>query len=174
MPKKYSFPELGCSRCEHLQRIGGVLCETRYCGGFPKKKKPRRFRSSDPKYKAPKWRPRRLPTPVCRIYGFADEQSRSMDILAREGFDSKKDQYISIQASHYKLRLEMPFSMNARTFFEATRHGGSYEILSEHDIGLGEVVEIDDGLKPYYFYYLNWSKVVPVSYFNLNGIQKGN
>ena len=64
--------------------------------------------------------------------------------------------------------------MNARTFFEATRHGGSYEILSEHDIGLGEVVEIDDGLKPYYFYYLNWSKVVPVSYFNLNGIQKGN
>ena len=97
-----------------------------------------------------------------------------MDILAREGFDSKKDQYISIQASHYKLRLEMPFSMNARTFFEAARHGGSYEILSEHDIGLGEVVEIDDGLKPYYFYYLNWSKVVPVSYFNLNGIQKGN
>ena len=126
MPKKYSFLELGCSSCEHLQRIGGVLCETRYCGGFPKKKKPRRFRSSDPKYKAPKWRPRRLPTPVCRIYGFADEQSRSI------------------------------------------------EILSEHDIGLGEVVEIDDGLKPYYFYYLNWSKVVPVSYFNLNGIQKGN
>ena len=105
MPKKYSFPELGCSSCEHLQRVGGVLCETRYCGGFPKKKKPRRFRSSDPKYKAPKWCPRRLPTPVCRIYGFADEQSRSI------------------------------------------------EILSEHDIGLGEVVEIDDGLKPYYFYY---------------------
>ena len=126
MPKKYSFPELGCSSCEHLQRIGGVLCETRYCGGFPKKKKPRRFRPSDPKYKAPKWRPRRLPTPVCRIYGFADEQSRSI------------------------------------------------EILSEHDIGLGEVVEIDDGLKPYYFYYLNWSNVVPVSYYNLNGIQKGD
>lgn len=126
MPKKYSFPELGCSSCEHLQRVGGVLCETRYCGGFPKKKKPRRFRSSNPKYKAPKWCPRRLPTPVCRIYSFADEQSRSI------------------------------------------------EILSEHDIGLGEVVEIDDGLKPYYFYYLNWSNVVPVSYYNLNGIQKGD
>ena len=25
MPKKYSFPKLGCSSCEHLQRIGGVL-----------------------------------------------------------------------------------------------------------------------------------------------------
>ena len=39
MPKKYSFPELGCSSCEHLQRVGGVLCETRYCGGFSQKEK---------------------------------------------------------------------------------------------------------------------------------------
>ena len=84
MPKKYSFPELGCSSCEHLQKVGSGLCETRYCGGFPKRRNPKRFQASDPKIKAPQWCPRRLPTPVCRIYGFADEQSRFMDTLVSQ------------------------------------------------------------------------------------------
>ena len=174
MPKKYSFPELGCSSCEHLQKVGSGLCETRYCGGFPKRRNPKRFQASDPKIKAPQWCPRRLPTPVCRIYGFADEQSRFMDTLVRDRFDPSRDQFISVQGIHYKLRLEMPFSMNARTFFEAARHGGAYELLAEADIDLGEVVEIDDGLKHYYFYYLSWSKLVPVITFDCAQVQKGD
>ena len=38
-----------------------------------------------------------------------------------------------------------------RIYSFADEQSRSIEILSEHDIGLGEVVEIDDGLKPYYF-----------------------
>ena len=97
-----------------------------------------------------------------------------MDVLVRERFDPRWDQYISVQESHYSLRLEKPFSMNARTFFEEAMRGGAYEILSDADIALGEVVEIDDGLKPYFFYIMSWSKVVPMSHFDRSRVQKGD
>lgn len=96
--------------------MGNILCETRYCGGFPKRKSPKRFRPSDPKYKAPKWCPRRLTKPVCRIYGFADEVSEYMDRCERLA-DEKLDDplrgadYISTPSYRYKLRLELPLGM---------------------------------------------------------------
>ncbi len=177
MPKKYSFPELECHQCEHFQRIGDDFMGTRYCGGFPRKRKPKRFSSSDPQYKAPKWCPRRISPPVCRIYGFADEQSRFMELLNQERFDPKREQYIFPNAGHYKLFCEMNLGMKAKAFFDKVSRGSAFEVLSEHgiqDIQLGEVIEIDDGLKPYYFYYLNWSKVVPVMLFDRTRVQKGD
>ena len=33
------------------------------------------------------------------------------------------------------------------------------------ELEYGEVIEIDDGLKPYYFYYLNYGKVIPLYSF---------
>ncbi len=170
MARRYSFPELGCCNCDHYLRMGNGPSTTRYCNGFPKKRKPKRFRSSDPKYKAPKWCPRRLSPPICRIYGFADEQSSLMDHLTRERFDPKRDHFITPLSSRYKLRLEMPLNMKAKAFFEEVRHGTVYDLLP--DLQLGEIVEIDDGLKPYFFYYLNWSTVVPVLYFNRSGISE--
>ena len=58
MDKKYTFPVPGCGQCQYHQSVGSVFSETRYCAGF-KKKKPRRFRRSDPVSKAPKWCPNR-------------------------------------------------------------------------------------------------------------------
>lgn len=172
MAKKYSFPEMQCSSCPDLQRAGGELWGTRYCGGFPKKRKPKRFRSSDPKYKAPKWCPRRLPTPVCRVYGFASEQSEAMDILTRELFDPKRDQYISPSAHHYKLRHEEPLGLNAKNFYERVGHGDMDDFLMEADISPGEIVEIDDGLRPYCFYCLSWARFVPAPSFDPSDVQK--
>lgn len=174
MARRYSFPEPGCSECEHFQRMGNILCETRYCGGFPKRRKPKRFSSSDPKYKAPKWCPRRLSPLVCRIYGFADARSEFMENTFREEFAAGKNPYICPQEWHYKLRLELPWEMKARNFFKQASHGGAYELLSEIDVQLGEVIEIDDGLKPYCFYYLDWSTVVPVALFDRTKVQKGD
>ena len=51
----------------------------RYCNGFPKKRKSKRFRKSDPKYKPPKWCPRLTSPPVCRVYGFVDEKSEFLE-----------------------------------------------------------------------------------------------
>ena len=172
MPKKYSFPEMQCSSCPDFKQAGAELWGSRYCSGFPKKRKHKRFRSSDPKYKAPKWCPRRISPPVCRIYGFADEQSREMDVLTRENFDFKRDLYIYPSPFHYKLRLEMPLGINAKTFFERSRHRDLEDFLVETDLSLGEVVEIDDGLQPYYFYYLTWSKFVPVLAFQRSNCRK--
>ena len=156
MAKRYSFPEPACMECRHHQYLGNGLSRSRYCGGFPKRKSPKRFRSSDPQRKAPKWCPRRLSPPVCRVYGFANERSQAMDILSRNRFNPKKERYISVASSHYKLLLEKPLGMKAKAFYEAAETG----------------VEIDDGLKPYYFYFLSWSRVVPVYSFDLARVQK--
>ena len=172
MAKKYSFPEMQCSSCPDLQHLGNELWGTRYCKGFPKGKKPKRFKSSDPKYKAPKWCPRRISPPVCRIYGFANEQCRELDILPRNRFDRKRDQYIYLSSSHYKLRLEKTLGINAKTFFDRSKHSGLDDFLVETDLSLGEVVEIDDGLRPYYFYHLSWSVFVPVSLFERSNCRK--
>lgn len=172
MAKKYSFPEPGCGSCQHLQYAGNNVLSTRYCSGFPKKKTPRRFRSSDPQIKAPKWCPLRLPSPVCRVYGFADEQSRAMDFLTREHFDPKHNLYIYPSSYRYKLRLETSLGINAKTFYERVSHSDLDDFLMEADISLGEVVEIDDGLHPYYFYYLSWSRFVPAPVFKPSAVQK--
>ncbi len=173
MAKKYSFPELKCSDCEHFQQVGDIAFGTRYCGGFPKKKKPKRFSSSDPQYKAPKWCPRRLSHPVCRVYGFADEHGKALDMITREHFDAKRDLYISVSEWHYKLRFETSTSVNARAFFEAVKCGDMDDFLEKADIQLGEVIEIDDGLKPYCFYCMNWSRMIPIFSFDRSKVQKG-
>lgn len=50
MAKNQSFPIPGCSSCPHYEVVGGL---TRYCSGF-KRRKPKRFKSSDPRLKVPK------------------------------------------------------------------------------------------------------------------------
>ena len=95
-----------------------------------------------------------------------------MDIFPRNRFDRKRDQYIYLSPSHYKLRLETTLGINAKTFFERSKHSDLDDFQVETDLSLGEVVEIDDGLRPYYFYYLSWSRFVPVSSFNLSSVQK--
>ena len=47
----------GCAECTFLTCQGFE----RYCGGFPEKRKPKRFWKTDPQWKAPKWCPRRSP-----------------------------------------------------------------------------------------------------------------
>ena len=172
MAKKYSFPEPGCGSCQHLQYAGNSVLGTRYCGGFPKKRAPRRFWASDPKIKAPKWCPKRISPPVCRVYGFADEQSRDLDYLTSRNFDHKHDQYIYPSPSRYKLRFETSLGINARTFYERVSPGDLDDFLMEADISLGEVVEIDDGLHPYFFYCLSWSRFVPAPTFDPSIAQK--
>lgn len=162
--KKYSFPEGSCRDCPNFSVVGGDLFGTRYCGGFPRKR-PKRFKTSDPQYKAPKWCPRRLATPVCRIYGFLDEESRRMERLNREGFDPQKHGYIFPFHHHYKLRMEFPLSMTAAAFFKAVQNEAVEDVLPDKDLEYGEIIELDDGLKPYYFYYLSYSTIVPAMLF---------
>lgn len=173
MPRRYSFPEPGCAECQYHQLVGEGLFQTRYCGGFPNRKRPKRFSKSDPRYKAPKWCPRRLRPSVCRIYSFADEQSREMDELTRCMYRPRRDRYISVSEGHYTLRHEMTLPMKANDFFKMFIWGDTSDFLMESDLQLGDIIEVDDGLKPYYFYCWNWSRLVPVCRFDRTRVQKG-
>ena len=76
--RKIVFPEPSCRfGCPHFKSVGSVLNETCYC--MKKGKKGRRFGKKDLKRKPPEWCPRRLKTPVCRIYGFKDEMQEALE-----------------------------------------------------------------------------------------------
>ena len=163
MNKEYAFPVPGCRRCPHHQTVGAGVSETRYCAGF-KGKEPRRFRKSDPVFKAPKWCPRRISPPVCRIHGFKDERSAHMDSLWREEYRAGRMEAVSPSAFHYGPKREVRLGMTAGQFFETLHEDPLRRILPEevHD---GEIIEIDDGLRPWYFYVLDPATVVPLPYF---------
>lgn len=160
--KKHTFPIPGCSSCSYHQEVG---CLTRYCSGF-KRRKPKQFRSSDPKFKAPKWCPRRISPPACRVYGFADERSEYMELMWRMEHDLGRTKIISPSPSHYKLRAELMLGMTAKQFFDVTQEEPLNSILQEK-VNDGEIIEIDDGLQAYYFYVLNYVTVIPLPYFRL-------
>ena len=165
MSKKYTFPVPGCGECLYHQRVGSVLCETRYCNGF-KRRKPKRFCRSAPMYKAPKWCPRRISPPICRVHGFKDERSEHMDLLWRAEYNSGQVETVSPSPFHYAPRTEIPLTMTARQFFDATQEGPLSDVLPE-EVSDGEIIEIDDGLQPYYFYKLDYATVIPLPYFRV-------
>ena len=163
MSKKYTFPVPGCRECPHHQQVGSILNETRYCAGF-KRRKPRRFSRSDPASKAPRWCPRRISPPVCRVHGFKDERSEHMDLMWRTEYNAGRVKDISPAPFHYVPRTEIPLGMTARQFFEASQDVPLRNVLPE-EVCDGEIIEIDDGLQPYYFYVLDPATVVPLPYF---------
>ena len=167
MSRKYTFPVPGCRECPHHQRVGSLCCETRYCNGF-KRRKPKRFGRSDPVFKAPKWCPRRITPPICRVHGFKDERSAYMDLLWRAEYHAGRLETVSPSPFHYAPRTEIPLGMTARQFFDATQEGPLADILPEK-VSDGEIIEIDDGLRPYYFYKLDYATVIPLPYFRLKG-----
>lgn len=164
MKVKYTFHEPGCYICNELVIQGGGISETRYCTGFPKRKNPKRFRASDPKMKAPSWCPRRITPPALRIYGFRDEWSRLMELdnLPQRGQPSPA--YISPHSFHYKLRMETTTNLTARQFFKMYHKGRDLAEIDEN-MAIGEVIEIDNGLRPYFFFCYDYSTIIPVSTF---------
>ena len=170
--QKCTFPGQNCPSCPYHETVG----VTRYCSGFPKKRKARRFRRSDPRYKPPKWCPRRISPPVCRVYGFKDQESELSAWLLNQDMTSGKGigQKVSptVLAYHYKLRLELPLAMTAKQFYEAMQFEADTCAADEvrNQVEYGEVIEIDDGLKPYYFYFTSF-RVIPLPYFDRSRVQ---
>lgn len=151
----YSFPEATCQECRHHQSVGNLYV-TRYCHGF-KGKKAKRFRSSDPAYKPPKWCPKRLPGRVLRVYGFKSAQEAFMGRLMEY---TAADRYACPISGRYKLRYEAETSWGAKQFYEESRNGPLEDAVGVQ-VDTGEVVEIDDGLKPYYFYCVGYGSLLP-------------
>lgn len=179
--EKYTFPGPRCPACQYHQSVGGVVTGTHYCNGFPKRRNPRRFRKSDPKYKPPKWCPRLISPPVCRVYGFVNQDAEITDwLLNREAtaLESGDEQgaYRSVSEYRYRLRLELPLGLTAKQFYDAMEYEASNCVATcavsdiRNQVEYGEVIEIDDGLKPYYFYYTSF-RVIPLPHFDRSRVQ---
>lgn len=160
--RKYKFPVFKCYNCPHYDPGCAENSFTRQCNGF-KGNKSRRFRAKDPAYKAPSWCPRRLDKPVCRIYDFADEMSEFFELMRVREFD-RNAEYAHPTPSHYKLRSEHTLGLTAKHFYEAVGKSSLKQVLNNIDFGIGNVIELDDGLKPYYFFVLG-SEIVMCSQF---------
>ena len=56
--------------------------------------------------------------------------------------------------------------MTAKQLYDATMEEPLSDILPA-EVHSGEIIEIDDGLQPYYFYLLDYATVIPLPYFYL-------
>ena len=156
------FYDPTCQECPFHQTVGShTLNTTRYCSGFPGRK-PKRFPRSAPKFKPPKWCPRRLSPAVCRVFGFKDEESEWLEFLLRQD-NRKRPCPIS---NHYCPRTEVPTGLTAKQFYTSVKVECLSQIIPGLDVRPGEVICIDDGLKPYYFYYRSDYEISPLPGFN--------
>lgn len=161
--KKITFSEPNCRfGCPHFKSVGSVLNETCYC-----MKKGRRFGKKDLKRRPPEWCPRRLKTPVCRIYGFKDEMHEALERDNRLNFEPDKHDWYFPSSHHYQLRSEFPLGMNAERFYNALQEEPVESVLNGTPLKNGELIEIDDGLTSHFFYCYSQSTVLPAKVFGL-------
>lgn len=167
MAKKTLFPRFRCRECPYLLCVGPPLTATYYCDGFPKNRKAKRFPRSGPTY--PKaWCPRLISPPICRIYTLKDEHAQLMDCMLREFWEAHHTQYIGPERRHYELKCVVELGMTAQQFFETSKEEYLRNIIQDVELQGGEVVEIDDGLRPYRFYVHSDALVIPAFDFSWN------
>ena len=96
--------------------------------------------------------PRRLKTPVCRIYGFKDEMHEALELDNRLNFEPDKHDWYFPSSHHYQLQSEFPLGMTAEQFYNALQEEPVESVLNGTPLKNGELIEIDDGLASHFFY----------------------
>lgn len=115
---------------------------TKYCTGG---KKITIFRSDDPKVNVPKWCPKRRVPPTLRIYHF-----RSPEIEAGENMLAANGISFFPYPSRYAVRYEGESPYTAMDFARQIKKRPLAELLSMQLLPY-EILEIDDGIRPYCF-----------------------
>lgn len=110
-------------------------------------KRARKFKRSDPKTYVPSWCPRLKAPCELRIYGFKNQREWRMhrSMCADLGEDT------SPSAFRYAVRYEGHTDLAPYEFFECCNEKSDDEILGAA-VQHYDVVEIDDGIKPAFFY----------------------
>lgn len=116
---------------------------SRYCTGG---KRIKVFKPRDPKVYVPSWCPRRKSPAELRVYCFKNSNSWFLHyLLERDGVHSLPS------GCDYAVRYEDHTEVTAHDFYELIQQKTITEILGVQ-VRTGEIIEIDDGLKAYYFY----------------------
>ena len=143
-----------CSECKsHLHYMENMSVKKngvtmhfgdRFCMGG---KKPRKFGRGDPKIYVPTWCPKRKVPSELRIYGFKSVEQWMLhhDMCEQLGTD------ISPSAFRYAVVYELHTPLTPREFAKRCNEEPDAETLGVA-VHRHYVVEIDDGIKPEFFY----------------------
>ena len=142
---------IGCPHnYSHLDAIPqkkfGVMmhCGEHYCTDG---KRARRFKRSDPKIHVPQWCPKRKNPCELRIYALKSRHDRWM----HNSLNCSLGKHFSVSAYRYALRYEGTIELSPYEFLKQGEQS-PYDDLLPVAVELYEVLEIDDGLKPVFFY----------------------
>lgn len=154
-----------CSGCSCLlqyskpvpKKVKGAFlrCGERYCTGG---KNTRAFKKSDPRVYLPSWCPRLLSPAILRIYCYKDSMTEYLQMMLRA--DGMADHAF---AHNYAVRHECRTTLSASALGELMGNQSLAGTLGM-PVLLHEIVEIDDGIKPYSFYVLDLARVVCISF----------
>ena len=164
------FQAPNCLRCTACKRVGYLETATAYCTAG---KKPRRLPKAGIKRKVADWCPKKISPPRCRIFGFIDEEQENLDFLMHRDSSNIINGIAFPSAWRYKVRCTYPLDMSAKQFCEELKERSLQEIFSGTELSYGEVIEIDDGFKPYYFYFSYEGKIVPIHLFDVEKAKEG-
>ncbi len=162
-----------CIGCPHkvthespvpVKKVGVMMhMGEKFCIGG---KRARRFKRSDPKLYVPDWCPRRKNPCELRVYTYKSSDDRLMHAM----LSSSLHRELLPEGYCYALKQKLHTELTPREFWEQCCCESDPEPLSA-DVGLHDVVEIDDGLKPVFFYKSEQGyQVVP--YFNAETARK--
>lgn len=143
-----------CTSCPHRfqylellpRKKNGVTMHTgeRYCMAG---KKPRKFKRGDPKVYVPSWCPKVKSPKELRIYGF--KSSRDWFFHQEECSRAGKD--VIPSGWRYAVEYELHTDLSPQDFWKGLRTQTATSLLGAA-IHRHHVVEIDDGVKPVFFY----------------------
>lgn len=143
-----------CSECKsHLHYMENMSVKKngvtmhfgdRFCMGG---KKPRKFGRGDPKIYVPTWCPKRKVPSELRIYGFKSVEQWMLHHDMCEQLDTD----ISPSAFRYAVAYELHTPLTPREFAKRCNEEPDAETLGVA-VHRHYVVEIDDGIKPEFFY----------------------
>lgn len=143
-----------CTMCPHRfqhmdfypKKVGGITMHQgeQFCLGA---KKPRKFRGRDPKVNVPTWCPKRKMPHELRIYGF--KSTRDWYFHQEECNCVGKD--VLPSGWRYAVEYELHTDLSAQDFWKGLRTQTATSLLGAV-VHRHHVVEIDDGVKPVFFY----------------------
>lgn len=144
-PKCMFCPYLHKHDASFGMKLKGVYLRpfSRYCTGG---KRPKVFKTQDPKEKVPTWCPRRISPCIVRVYHYKNPNTELLQcMLKQRGLEP------IVSAIDYAVCYESPTSISAAEF----QNEVSFLNLSNR-LGFSlqprEVLEFDDGLHPYFFH----------------------
>lgn len=162
-----------CAGCSHNlyyndpvpKRVMGIrmYMGERFCTGG---KKARRFKRSDPQIYVPSWCPKRKNPCELRVYTFKSTD----EWYLHKALEKSTGHSLLPIASNYAMVKSLSTELSPREFWKRLK-SGSYQDILGISLEPYNVVEIDDGLNPAFFYYVDGGFTL-ISFFNAEKARK--